>query len=253
MIDWQAEHSDKFIGTTAAILTAVAAAAGTGGVVYSANKQAGAASDAAAIETNAQKYAADLQAKGAADALAFTKAQGENAFQNSEAARQGNYGMYAAAQRRLGAVGDLIGAGPREIPAYVPGVDPNFTGTAAPAASGAPAPGGSDPVTQAILDNYKALGVAPTGPGTGPTDVAYMVKQAKASLAAGERPLSYWLGPQGRIAQELAQAKSGGAPAAAAPIGSVGSYLQATPTPYAAVPVGRALQMPGSAASYLNG
>lgn len=239
------------------IAAAVAGGTALAGVV-GAKLTSNASRDAATAEGSAQKYAADLQTKSNAEALAFTKQQGENAYQNTEAARQGNYGMYAAAQRRLGSIGSLIGAAPREIPNYVPGVDPHFDGSAAApnasATAGASAngsTGGTDAVTQALLDNYKALGVAPTGPGTGPTDIAYFTQQAKSSLASGERPLSYWLGPQGRVAQEITKAKGGGAPTA--PAGSAASYLlPPTRTTYAQVPMAPALQMPGSAASYLN-
>lgn len=225
-----------------------------GGTTLAAAKmQSGAAHDAATAESSAAKYAADRQEKANADALAFTKQQGQNAYANTEAARQGNYGMYAAAQRRLGSIGSLIGTAPREIPAYVPGVDPHFDGSAGtPSTPGAPtgSTGGTDAVTQALLDNYKALGVAPTGPGTGPTDIAYFTQQAKSSLAAGERPLSYWLGPQGRVAQELQKAKGG---AQTAPAGSAASYLlPPTRTTFAQVPIAPGVQMPGSAASYLN-
>lgn len=234
----------------------IGAGVGLFGSLFGAHMQSEGAKEAAQIEADAQKYAADLQSQGNAQALKFTQAQAENAFQNNEAARQGNYGQYAARERRLGSVGQLVGFGEREIPAYVPGVDPNFTGSAAPSVgqalgAGGTATAGGDPVTQALLDNYKTLGVTPTGPGTGPTDLAYFVKQAKESLAAGERPLSYWLGANGRVAQEIAKAKGGAqAPAAA----SVGAYLS-TPyqAPYAQTPITPGLPMPGSVGSYLNG
>lgn len=232
--------------------TAIAGVAGAGASVVGAKMMSGATNDAATAESAAQKYAADRETAANAEATAFARQQGENAYQNTEAARKGNYGMYAAAQRRLGSIGSLIGAGPREIPDYVPGVDPHFDGSGGPnvsAPSSATGATGGDAVTQALLDNYKALGVAPTGPGTGPTDIAYFTQQAKSSLAAGERPLSYWLGPQGRVAQELAKAK-GGAPTAP---GSAASYLlPPTKTVYAQTPIAPALPMPGSAASYLN-
>lgn len=83
----------------------------------------------AAENAAAQKYAADLQAKAAADSLAFSKASAENAYQNNEASRQGNYNTWAAEQNRMGAISKLLGFGDRAIPSYVPGVDPNFNGT----------------------------------------------------------------------------------------------------------------------------
>lgn len=200
----------------------IGAGIGLFGSLFGAHEQASAASDAADKQAAAAKYAADLQDAASKRSEALLRQQSENDYQNQETTRKANYGQYAAQRGRLGTLGAMMGLPAPEIPAYVPSVDPQFTGgSTQPTASGAPTSGapsgaptsagaaGSDPVTQAILDNYKALGVAPTGPGTGPTDIAYMVQQAKASLASGERPLSYWLGPQGRIAQELSKAGGG--------------------------------------------
>jgi hypothetical protein len=61
-------------------------------------------------------------------------------------------------------------------------------------------------ITQKILDNYKALGLTPTGAGTGPTDTAYFAE--KYAQTGGSTPDndSYWFGPNGRIAKEARQA-----------------------------------------------
>ncbi len=237
----------------------IGAGIGLFGSLFGAHMQTQAASESAQIEAAAQKYAADLQAKANADTLAFTKGQAENAFQNSEASRQGNYGMYAAAQRRLGSVGELIGAGPREIPAYVPGVDPGFTGGGAPAATG-----GADPKIASFIQQWQADPAHPASEGIAPLAAAisqqfpgvsrYMYGQTpsdnelniggqKYKVLGGENsPNAYW----------YVAGMNDSAPAASR-LGSVASYLQATPTPFAAVPVARSLQMPGSVASYLNG
>lgn len=85
------------------------------GTLFGANKQA-----------ESSRYAADISSRDNAAALAFMKRQAQNAYANSEAARRANYEQWAARERRLGSVGRLLGWGPREIPAYVPGVDPRF-------------------------------------------------------------------------------------------------------------------------------
>lgn len=190
--------------------------------IYGATKSSGAAKDAAQLQTDAANHAADVQAKANADTLTFQKSQAAQDLASQNATQQANYGQWAAKEGRMSDFGQMLGLAPRQIPAYqpLPGAGGTTSGGQPPAAAS------GDAVTQALLDNYKALGVTPTGPGTGPTDIAYMAQQAKASLAAGERPLSYWLGPQGRVAQELAKAGGGGG----APMNSPASLLaQQTP------------------------
>jgi hypothetical protein len=144
------------------------------GSLWGAHEQASAATEAANITSQAQtkiaemnaaaqKYAADLEAKAAADALGFSKSGAENAFQNNEVSRAGNYDQWAAAQRRIGSVGKLVGFGDREIPTYRPGVDPNFTGAGGGSAPSRPLasfdPNVSDP-SSAISAYFKAQGVS---------------------------------------------------------------------------------------------
>lgn len=106
------------------------AAIASGGTALAAGKMASnAAGKAANQQTNAANHAADVQSKSAADVLAFNRQQAEADFQNSEGSRKANYDQWAASQRRLQTLNDLLGLGPREIPAYVPGKDPNFTGS----------------------------------------------------------------------------------------------------------------------------
>ncbi len=219
-----------------------AASAGTAGVI-GAKIASGASEKAADTQSQAASHAADLQSQAAKDALAFQQRQAAQDQSNFETTQKANYNQWLPHEQRMSSLGQLVGLSPRDIPAYVP--SSNVLGssqtapTSGPTATGQ-APSG-DAVTQAILDNYKALGVAPTGPGTGPTDIAYMVKAAKESLAAGERPLSYWLGPQGRIAQELAKSSGGGGTSAKASTpASLGSYV----SPMMAPPVTGNLQMP---------
>lgn len=232
-----------------------AGAAGTAGIV-GAKISSGAAKDAAATTGAAATHAADLQSQATQQALDFQKEQAENAFQNNEASRQGNYGQFSAQQTRLKSVGEALGipnAGGMEIPAYVPGVDPNLGGPSMPSvgqAAGAPASGNpTDPaaIMAQLTQNYQKLGVQPTGPGSGPTDAAYYAQRIAQTGGLTPANMSYWFGPQGRIATDLSKA---GAPASSsASAGSVGSYL----TPYAPVPVAPALTAPaaGSVGSYL--
>ncbi len=229
--------------------------------VYGASKQSGAAQEGAQAVADAQKYAADLQAQGAAQALAFTKGQAENAFQNSESARQGNYGQYAAAQRRLGSVGQLVGFGPREIPAYVPGVDPTMrtrSGREAPARSPPPASAStsanlSDPSAwMSLVSNTPALSSwvqQGLGPTASPDLVNYYIGKIKGQPGANPTEqagsANYWM-------QKLQSDPNVTGRAAAPAVASVGSYLS-TPyqAPYAPTPITPGL--PGSVGSYLNG
>lgn len=194
------------------------------GNLFAAHEQAAGADQAAQIAAASAKYQADLIAKANADSLAFQGKSAENAYQNNEAARQGNYGIFAARERRLGTIGDEVGLGAREIPAYVPGVDPGFgtigdaaTGTPPAPSSGAPGnPADPNAIMAAVTDNYKKLGVAPTGPGSGPTDIAYMAGKVKETGGLTPGNINYWFGPQGRIAAEIQQTRSGSRPPAAA-------------------------------------
>jgi hypothetical protein len=61
-------------------------------------------------------------------------------------------------------------------------------------------------ITQKILDNYKSLGLTPTGSGTGPTDTAYFAEKYAATGGSTPDNDSYWFGPNGRIAKEARQA-----------------------------------------------
>jgi hypothetical protein len=224
----------------------IGAGIGLFGALFGAHQQSKAQNQAAQIEAAAQKYAADLQAKGQADALAFTKGQAENAYLNSEVARQGNYDQWAAGQRRLGSVGALIGMGDREIPAYRGGVDPNFGGAPAGMAPGGPAPttgvapaisaDGGD-IGQQLDAFFKAHGVPNTEtPGWvnywnqwGSKDPAYFNQRlAKADIFGGGQAVR----------------------AQPAPVKAMGSYFQ--PTPFAPTPIAPAVSMPslGSVGSY---
>ncbi len=127
--------------------------AGTVANIYGANKAASTALDAAQIQADASKYGVDAQTKATEAALAFQRQQAEAAYQASDAASRGNYGQWAARERRLGDVGALIGAKPREIPDYVQQPDPMLNGGGTP---GAPSPA---PSVGQVLSNGPAAPV----------------------------------------------------------------------------------------------
>ncbi len=168
------------IATGTAIALAVAGAT-AGSSVYAANKQTGAAKEAAGLSTDAANHAADLQSKSNADALKFQQQQAENAYQNSEVARRGNYDQWAATERRKQSVNDLLGMGPRDVPAYVQGVDPRLTGTPAAPSVGSLA---SAPTTaKPASGDYQALFQSLTG--GKPLDQAGLVALAPQLQQAG--------------------------------------------------------------------
>lgn len=122
------------------------------GNLFAANMQSNAADRSSDASAAAARYSADLMAKANADALQFSREGAENSFLNNEAARSGNYGQWAARERRLGTLGEEVEMGPREIPSYVPGVDPGW-GVGGSSSSSSGAGGGSS--TDAA--NLKAL------------------------------------------------------------------------------------------------
>lgn len=242
------------------------------GNLFGAHQQANSAREAADVIAAAQKYSADLQSKAAADALGFTKNQAQNAFQNNEVARRGNFDQWVSSRQRIGSVGALLGWEPPTTPAYVPGVDPKFSDPGAPTApsvgqaltGGAPtAPGGGQggaAALKALLDQGVDPQSAVTqfnqkyGRTTGNEAVYYDPSQHGGVATIG-LPDAYLAKPGG--SWDITQ--RGGAPAAQTPYstGSIGSYLS-TPTPFMPVPITPALAMPtpyrpGSVGSYLNG
>lgn len=185
------------------------------GQLFGAHMQTAAADKSAQIAADAAKYGADKVAAAEAAALAFQKSTGENAFQNSEVGRRTDYAWQAAREKRLGYLGDLLGMPAREIPAFIPGVDPHFDtggGSSAPGAdySGAFSPTAAsnpnDPaaITAALNAYYKSVGKTPTGPGTGPTDIGYFAGRVGQTGGLTPDNINYWFGPNGRISQELA-------------------------------------------------
>lgn len=127
----------------AAVLGPIIAAGIAGGTsIVGAKMQSGATSRAVNAQTAAANRAAELQAQSTREALAFERQSAQNAYANSETSRRGNYDQWAARERRLGSIGELLGYGTREVPGYVAGVDPRFTdpSTGAPPTTGYVAP-----------------------------------------------------------------------------------------------------------------
>ena len=147
-------------GTSAAATTAAWGAIGAGATAglgfAGASKQAGAAQRAAELQTASANRAADIQAKAAADALAFQRQQAEADWRNSEITRQANYEQWRSGQQRLSPLGELLGLGPRQIPGYVPSIDPNLNPSSASSSPTAVNP--MDPrVSQIIAEATKNL------------------------------------------------------------------------------------------------
>lgn len=162
----------------------VAAAIVGGAAVGSAAIQSHAAGSAANTTSNAANHAADVQSTSTREALDFTKQQAAHDAAVAEANRRANYDQWAAQQRRLGSVGDLLGKGPREIPGYVPLPPASFqTGPGGPAAPGGPAGGSVGdilagrrptpaalPAGQAVRRPGVVVAAPPLAPPAGPFD-----------------------------------------------------------------------------------
>lgn len=227
------------------------------GNLFAAHEQTSAADRAAQIQADAAKYSADLMAKANADALAFQRGQAENAFQNNEASRRGNYQTDAARQRRLGFIGEEVGLGPREIPAYVPGVDPNLTGTASASMTGTPdATGGADPQIASFIANWQQShapteGIAPLAdaiakqfPGVSrfmygqtPSNNELSIGGQKYKVLGGEGgPGAYWYQPGTNDMGGGGSALTARPVARAAPLTTATPFMPATIRPGVQIP-----------------
>jgi hypothetical protein len=225
MIDWQAEQSDKLIGTTIALLTAAAAAGSAGAGIYAAHAQSGAATQGAQITSDAATKAAQIKADSAAQALDFQKQQALLDAQRANATQQANYNQWAAQQGYRSSLGQMLGLPARQIPAYVPLPTGLLSGTSSgtqasggpsgaastPSAAAGQMPAGIDPRFAAV---YQQAGVTPGARGSGPSDWQYYQQDAVRN-AGGD--VNYVLG---RLAQDL---KGGGQ--AAAPTASQNPYV----------------------------
>lgn len=203
--------------------------------LYGANQQSSAAQANAELQAATQKYIADLQAKASADALAaqqqsnaqalaFQKATSINAFQNNEASRLGNYNIWASQQGRLGALDALVGLSPRSVPAYVPGVAPDFSGIGGAASTTA----GSN---TGVNGSKGTSGAAPSISASN-GDIGQQVAAYFKSRGVSDAETPYWVqkwqewgwSDPGYFNQRLAQAEVfGGGGGTGSPVTSAGS------------------------------
>jgi hypothetical protein len=89
--------------------TVVGAGLGAFASIFGAKKQSRSA-DRAAI----------LQSQADAQALEVKKRQAALDQQRFESTQHANYDQWAARERRLSTLGEMLGRGPRDIPSYVP-------------------------------------------------------------------------------------------------------------------------------------
>lgn len=237
--------------------------------LYGQNKQANAVQDAASQQFASTKYATDAQSKSNADMLAYL--QGQAGYQNTvaEVNRQANYEQWAAKQKQLGSVGEMLGLPARAIPAYVPlptntasaPVGTTVPATTAPAAGGVPASvvppdavfagGGTKAAGQPniqggdirsqVADYFKARGVTPN-----PTSVDYWASKWN---EFGSKDPGYF---NMRLANADEFGGGGGtAPAPAAAMTTRWQPLTVDPSLFATVPAGTLRPYAGPVGSYL--
>lgn len=113
----------------------IGAAIGVGGTVAATKMGNNANRKAAETQVGGANYAADRQLEASREALAFQQQQAALAARQAEVDRRANYDQWAARERRLGSVSEMLGFGGRQIPDYVPGASGEF---------GAPMPNGLD-------------------------------------------------------------------------------------------------------------
>lgn len=124
MIAWtnrdnpSADRVECFIATgTAAVIAAITAA---GASTAKGVMDSRAAKNAAAIQAQASDKAVTAQTTATDKALDFQKQQADLDAQRAEANRRGDYDSWAARERRVGTLGQMLGLPAREVPDYVP-------------------------------------------------------------------------------------------------------------------------------------
>jgi hypothetical protein len=206
------------------------------------------------IQANAAGNATEAQQKYLEEALAYAKEK--DATDRTIAAQRvategGRYGDY------LGRIGPWVSNGANAndrmsallgLPARTGG---NYGGAGGGQASGPGSPGVpvSPEITARIAQNYKDLGLTPTGPGSGPTDAAYYATQDAATGGLTDANNNYWFGPTGRIATDAAKAGLKGTPSTASPSASPDA-APADPLITLKAPDGTTKQVPKSQAPH---
>lgn len=248
---------------------AAGGAAATGQIIAG-KMQSGAAKKSAQLQTASADKAAELQAQSTREALDFQKAEAARARADAETTRRANYEQWAAQQRRLGTLSQLLGLGAPEIPGYVPldgtlgaAMPSQNAPPAAPAGTGgASVPGGDyqtwfnrliegKPFNQQTLlelePQLNAAGVKLTPPN-----------------AAGDRtkiglPNGQWVRVGFGEGKPVWVVQSGTGTAPMVPRGNPGTLGAMLPSPSAAAPLTPALQAPqfqypyGALGSYMRG
>lgn len=158
MIEW--DSPDKFIGTTAALLSLAAAGVTAGASVAGAKMSSNANRAAGQTQADAINHGADLQKKSTDEALAYQKQQDADTAARYEAAQRGNYNQYVSRVKGAQQLGDTIGFHLPDAAEYV-----SSTGQGGPAAgaSGGPSSGGADPKLTSAIAAYQAANPASKG------------------------------------------------------------------------------------------
>jgi hypothetical protein len=250
-------------------------------VVIAAAIAAGGAVTGGVINARAAGKAGDKQLQANDAALQFSREQAETAYRSDEANRRANYDQWASSQQRLGSIGELLGFGPREVPAYVPRPDPRLAPSVGqalggpgggpssldPNAPGSFAHGAPPPDVAAAYDAYVKSNNLTTASQTDPTVNTAIVNHLRSKgFNAQLAPMdsnghSAGIVVNGQIYQTingsnqltpLQPFESRTTSARRPMMGSVGSYLH----PQAPRPITPALTMPrpryGSVGSYLG-
>lgn len=202
-------------GAGGATLAGTAAAAGTAGLSYADILKYGVPTAGnligGLVQANAAGNASDAQQKYLEEALAYQKEQdtyNRTRQATLDAQDVQRYGDYE------GRIAPFIanGTSSNDRMAALLGLPARSGSTGYQGATGGGAPLTGVPVTPDITakltDYYASLGLTPTGPGTGPTDIDYMAKQIAATGGLTPDNSKYWLDPSanGRITQELNKA-----------------------------------------------
>lgn len=217
------------------------------------------------IQANATGNASDKQTAYLEEALAYQKeqdAQNRQLAANKVQLEANRYATYSGNTAPFIANGVTSGNRMTALLGLPQG---------APSAGGGPVGGGgSSPsksvpvtpdITAKLTDYYKSLGLTPTGPGTGPTDIAQFAKYIADTGGLTPDNTGYWFDPaNGRIGQEIQKAgiktTPTAAPAGAPPTATYGTQPQARTADQPVTlkaPDGSTKQVPSSQLSYWLG
>lgn len=232
-------------------------ALGIGGAiagVYGAKKSSEATENASTLSKESSDKAIALQTSQDAETKREFDAQ-QSALQNQWNAEQSIKAPYrAVGQQALSNIGSLLGQNFAPAIASASSAAPVLPSSATAPTSTATTPtsSSSNPLDPSAINaqlnaNYQALGVKPTGPGTGPTDSAYYAQKIAQTGGLTPQNISYWFGPSGRIASDLG--KSGTASGGGSTLSpAMTAQQKATSTPSVAMPLSLGDQTPFNAA-----